>query len=407
MVSTADGLDMAIVFIPVAGSAGRAGAGPGWRHRSRLVRRAAVATAVSVSVVAAGAGAWALSSAHTGSAIAGQGGARPAHSSTAGSPAYPPAGAGARAVASGGAVPARAAGSAVPAAQVSEQRTSHNISSSSAQPPAAAQSVTPAQPSTPVHSAAPAQPSTPAQPSSPVQTNTPVQPSAPAQPPATPAAARGILPPANPPANIPPNPNFLDTCAGTVPDTSAACQQAALQAIDAARGAEGLPAMVLPTDWLSLTPAEQLFTVTNLERTVRGLPALAGMSASLDQAAALGAAQSADPAPPASFGFRVWASNWGGALGSPLEADYLWMYDDGPGSANVDCPTAGAAGCWGHRDNVLVSLPCTSCVMGTALDPTGWKGYPAWAELLVEASGPVSTVFAWNQVTPYLPAAER
>lgn len=165
--------------------------------------------------------------------------------------------------------------------------------------------------------------------------------------------------------------------------------------------------MELPSDWSSLTPAEQLFTATNLERTVRGLPALRGMDVSLDQAAAAGAAESADPSPPAGYPYSVWASNWGGALGSPLETIYLWMYDDGPGSANVDCPSAGAAGCWGHRNNVLVALSCQDCVMGTAFDPTGWKGYPAWAELLVEAQGAPNLAFSWSDVTPYLPPSER
>lgn len=273
---------------------------------------------------------------------------------------------------------------------------------------AAARAGAPSGATTTVHASAPPEP--PARPPSHAAASAvPAAPPAPAAPasPATPVAARGTVPPANPPADIPPNPNFLDTCSGAVPDTSAACQQATLAAIDAARAAEGLPGMVLPTDWSALTPAEQLFTVTNLERTARGLPALTGMDVALDQAAAAGAAQSADPAPPAGFAFRLWASNWGGALGSPLEADYLWMYDDGPGSANVDCPAAGAPGCWGHRDNVLAPLPCQDCVMGTAFDPTGWKGYPAWAELLVEAQGPTGVVFPWSDVTPYLPAWER
>jgi hypothetical protein len=30
------------------------------------------------------------------------------------------------------------------------------------------------------------------------------------------------------------------------------------------------------------------------------------------------------------------------------------MYDDGPNSPNIDCVTASSAGCWGHRENILV-----------------------------------------------------
>lgn len=190
-------------------------------------------------------------------------------------------------------------------------------------------------------------------------------------------------------------------------DESSSCTQASLAAIDNARQQEGLGPMILPSDWSSLTPAEQLFVVTNLERTARGLAPLSAMDATLDQAAGAGAADGSDPTPPSGYPATTWASNWGGALGNPLETDYLWMYDDGPGSANVDCPTAGAAGCWGHRDNVLISLSCQECIMGTAVDATGWEGYPAWAELLVESQAPVQAVFSWSEVTPFLPPDEE
>jgi hypothetical protein len=36
------------------------------------------------------------------------------------------------------------------------------------------------------------------------------------------------------------------------------------------------------------------------------------------------------------------------------------MYDDGPDSPNIDCTSAGAPGCWGHRDNILASWPGAS-----------------------------------------------
>ena len=38
---------------------------------------------------------------------------------------------------------------------------------------------------------------------------------------------------------------------------------------------------------------------------------------------------------------------------SALEADFVWMYDDGPGSANVDCTSSDPSGCWGHRHDIL------------------------------------------------------
>jgi ribosomal protein L24E len=222
-------------------------------------------------------------------------------------------------------------------------------------------------------------------------------------PPAPVTKAQGILPPGNPPANIAPSPNFLSNCSGVSYDNTTGCTNAVLSAIANGREAEGLPGMVLPTDWYGLSPAEQLFVATNLERTVRGLPPLAGMASALDASAMAGAEQSNDPAPPGGFPWTQWGSNWAGAVGNPLEAIYFWMYDDGVGSSNIDCQSAGAPGCWGHRDNVLLTMTCFPCEMGSAYDGTGYQGYPSWAEILVDTSGNPPLDFAWSQVTPYLP----
>jgi hypothetical protein len=172
---------------------------------------------------------------------------------------------------------------------------------------------------------------------------------------------------------------------------------ATLQAIDNGRQAEGLPAMTLPGNWGSLSPQQQLFVATNLERTVRGLPALIGMSPSLDQASQVGAAANVDPSPLPGFGFVQWGSNWAGAVGNPLEAIYFWMYDDGPGSSNIDCTSSNTSGCWGHRDNVLLQLACQDCVMGVGYVSTAYQGTPSWTELLVEATGSVPLDFTWQQ----------
>jgi hypothetical protein len=188
--------------------------------------------------------------------------------------------------------------------------------------------------------------------------------------------AQGILPPGNPPANIAPSPNFLSDCSGVTYDDSSGCVTAVLAAIANGRTAESLPAMVLPTDWTQLTAAEQLYVATNLERTVRGMPPLAGMATALDAAALVGAQQSDDPSPPGGFPWTQWGSNWAGAVGNPLEAMYFWMYDDGPGSSNVDCQKAGDPG----------------------FDPTGYQGTPSWAELLVDTSGAPQLDFAWSDV---------
>ncbi|HUI03017.1 MAG TPA: hypothetical protein VLZ77_05720 [Acidimicrobiales bacterium] len=229
------------------------------------------------------------------------------------------------------------------------------------------------------------------------------RPPAPARAPAPrPAPTRGLVPPAVPAANIAPQPNFLQSCSGTQYDDSAGCVGAALAAIAHGRAAEGLGPMVLPSNWSGLTPQEQVFVSTNLERTARGLPALSAMASALDQAAQAGADRATDPSPPSGFPMREYGSNWAGAVGNPLEALYYWMYDDGMGSANVDCAPGNQSGCWGHRKNVLLALPCRDCLMGTGFAAGGYKGYPSLAELLVETSGAPAVDFTWQQESAYL-----
>ena len=89
-------------------------------------------------------------------------------------------------------------------------------------------------------------------------------------------------------------------------------------------------------------------------------------------------------------------------MGNPLEAVYFWMYDDGAGSANVDCTPSNHSGCWGHRQNVLIKLPCRDCVMGTGFAAGGYKGYPSLSELLVETSGTPAVDFTWQEESAFL-----
>ena len=133
---------------------------------------------------------------------------------------------------------------------------------------------------------------------------------------------------------------------------SAGCIGSALSDIDAARAAEGVGPMQLPGDFASLNVPQQLLIVTNLERVDRGLAPIAGLAADLDSAAASAAAADEDPMLDHFHGTEL-ASNWAGGISSTLLADFVWMYDDGPGSGNLDCPHAGDSGCWGHRHNIL------------------------------------------------------
>jgi len=152
---------------------------------------------------------------------------------------------------------------------------------------------------------------------------------------------------ADPPANVP-RTAAMDAACGT--GGGQKCENAVLEAIDQARAAEGLGPLVLPAYYARLTVPEQLLVVTNLEREDRGLPGFTGLSSRLDALAQHGADTDSDPVGPSG---EAWGSNWAGGEGTALLADYDWMYDDGPGSPNMDCTEGSATGCWAHRRNIL------------------------------------------------------
>ena len=170
-----------------------------------------------------------------------------------------------------------------------------------------------------------------------------------------PASAAGLADPAQ---NVPESPSYWPTCsqAGA---TSQTCFDAVVAAINHARSLEGVAPMVLPAGFASLSPAQQTFVVSNLERVDRGLAPVAGMVDSLNTLAATAASNDADPMlsgwTVGTFRANAWGSIWAGDL-NPLAADYDWMYNDGwssTGSINLDCTSPSDAGCWGHRHVIL------------------------------------------------------
>jgi hypothetical protein len=257
--------------------------------------------------------------------------------------------------------------------------------------PAAPTAPTPAAPAAPAFPAAqtvrsPAAPAAPAAPTSAAPAApTPVAPApvapAPAAPaPAAPAAPVAAAPragslaaiTARPLTNIAPTPAFAAACYA---ETSPTCNTLALAAINTAHSAEGLPPMALPADYNTLTVIDQLLAVTNLERASRHLPAFAGPNPNLDTLALAAAQATTDPTGPPD---TTWASNWAYGYATPLAADYVWMYDDGIGSSNIDCTPTNQTGCWGHRQNILVTWAGT---MGAATTTTG--GANSLTELFV------------------------
>jgi hypothetical protein len=249
----------------------------------------------------------------------------------------------------------------------------------------------------------------------------------------------------NPSGNIAPSPDFLapGTCsfangvwscanpcvAGTSTALSwpgytngVACTNYLLSAINNARAIEGVRPMVLPSNWFGLSVSQQLFVLVDLERTARGLPAYLGINAALTADAQHAAGSNSDPSVAAGFamandaqGSAGFGGAWSGGF-NPLAADYIWMYDDTWGgsaakTSNIACTSAGSAGCWAHRDELLgsdpgynqgVGLGCTTCEVGTGFAMV--NGNASYVDLIEIPKGtPPTMSFTWaSDVLPYL-----
>ena len=200
------------------------------------------------------------------------------------------------------------------------------------------------------------------------------------------------------------------------------CTQYVLGAINAARSVEGLASMVLPTNWNNLTPTEQLFVVANLERTSRGLNPYLGVNATLSAEAQRAAAAYQDPSLAPGFavatdpqGYPALDGAWSSGY-SVLAADYAWMYNDGWGgsdatTSNIACTSAGAAGCWAHRDELLgyapgfnpgIGLGAANAEMGVGFAVVNGSG--SFVDIIESPKGtPPPMSFTWaTDVVPYL-----
>jgi hypothetical protein len=206
------------------------------------------------------------------------------------------------------------------------------------------------------------------------------------------AATAGILPPHNPAADC----DRTDTANAEWGATN----------INACRALEGVGPLVLPSNWNALTTVQQGFVLINLERVNRGLPAIVGLSASLNELAASGAANSNDPPFPGR-GFAGGGGIWAGAA-SVMAADYMWMYDDGANGldSNLACPQAGAPGCWMHRDIILWKQG------GPLVAGGGFSGSPrdgSYAYLVLDGYSTSGLTFSWTHELRYFatkPAVE-
>jgi hypothetical protein len=218
----------------------------------------------------------------------------------------------------------------------------------------------------------------------------------------------------HPRANIPPSPDFRYACSGSgsrSAQRSARCRRQALAAVNHAHAVEHIRPIRLPRNFWSLGVRRQVFVITNAERVTRGLPAVQGLTRQANRWAGVGARRNTDPYAHGSkltsgAVIRAWGSNWAADYNA-LTADYSWMYLDGwagsrAATSNIDCTSPRAAGCWGHRDNILsVFGRSHSLVAGAGFVPHGWDGYfTSYAEMFVQYTGrrPVLT-YTWRRAT--------
>ncbi len=213
----------------------------------------------------------------------------------------------------------------------------------------------------------------------------------------------------DPTHNLAPRPNYFNICKPSGIDSSAACVDGVLEAINHAHALEGVRPMVLPTDFTRLTVPQQIFVAINLERVDRGLSPFVGMTAALDSNAQKGADDANDP-PDAGPNYLLVDDEWAGGSANGLDADYGWMYQDGFDSGNLDCQKRGAPGCWGHRHGILDDFGSgNDLVMGAALDPIGDTnqgdvgGTSMAATLAVAVSARQTLVFTWAKVLAAMP----
>ena len=207
----------------------------------------------------------------------------------------------------------------------------------------------------------------------------------------------------DPPQTVPAVPDYTQTCAPSGLDSSSACIGAVLAAVNHARAMEGVKPMVLPTGYSALSIPEQIFVAVNLERVDRGLAPFAALTAPLNANAQQGANVANDPPDPGGI-YDVVDTEWAGGTSNGLDADYGWMYDDGIGSGNLDCPKNGGPGCWGHRHGILDDFGSVgTLVMGAAVNPTADTGDDAGgpsmaASLAITSKAAGTIVYTWDKV---------
>jgi hypothetical protein len=179
------------------------------------------------------------------------------------------------------------------------------------------------------------------------------------------------------PYPMPPHPGSGQSTSFTPPQvcysqpTGVTCEELAVNALDVARRRVGLKPYHLPSDFLTLTPEEQLLVLANSDRAAYKEQTFYGLDSDLSNYATqdLAVAPYSDPGVagtnPIVDTVPLYYQAEDSAQGYPnvLLAYGSWLYDDGPGSPNVDCTAKNPSGCWTHRDNILRNF--RACYQGT------------------------------------------
>lgn len=173
-----------------------------------------------------------------------------------------------------------------------------------------------------------------------------------------------------------------------------ACIRASVGYLDKARAHLGQRPYALPGNFASLTPPEQAFVLTNLDRRLYGLAPVPGLTAALNRAASAGVRAQSDPQP--GRGWYAFTSNWAGGYPNIVLAYGSWMYDDGLGSGNLDCTAHHRSGCWGHRHDILWRFDRQGALAMGAAAHTVSGGGSGYAMLLEQARPGVRPVYTYR-----------
>jgi hypothetical protein len=215
----------------------------------------------------------------------------------------------------------------------------------------------------------------------------------------SPALAHGHGAP-NPPSNF--KLGSLPSQCASAP-AGARCINAGVYYLDQARAKLHLTPYKLPAGFDRLAPDRQILILSNLDRAAYHLPAITGVTRSLDQVARGGTPRDpgvrGDGDPVLNAPGVQTTSNWAVGFPNIVLAYEAWMYDDGPGSGNLDCTGSNHTGCWGHRQDILADLltPGPSA-MGVAAGKDR-AGRPSYAMLIAKGHSAYTRGYSyrWSQ----------